>query len=115
MATDNLSLDDIRRHIEELCRRYEHAENFITAPVFEHDPITGEKKRNLGSFQFVQLPAPGDRFTIPRDGWVDGKEQGPAAYYRVLYVGHEPMPEGQRAPPGQCAAFVHVEFMGEYW
>ena len=117
MATNNLSLDDIRRHIEELCGRYEHAmaENFITVPVFERDPITGQQKRNLGMFQFLQLPAPGDPFTIPRDGWVDGKEQGPAAYYRVLYVGHEPMPEGQRAPPGQCAAFVHVEFMGEYW
>ena len=91
------------------------AENFITVPVFERDAITGQQKRNLGMFQFLQLPAPGDRFTIPRDGWVAGKEQGPAVCYRVQYVNHEPMPEGQRAPPGQCAAFVHVEFMGEYW
>jgi len=33
-------------------------ENFITVPVFERDPITGQQKRNLGMFQFLQLPAP---------------------------------------------------------
>lgn len=88
------------------------AENFITVPVFERDPITGKQKRNLGAFQFLQLPAPGDRFTIPRDGWLDGKEQGPPACYRVRCVNHAPMPEGQRAPPGYFLAFVHVEFLG---
>ena len=89
------------------------AENFITVPVFEYDPITGQQKRSLGTFQFLQLPAPGDRFNIPRDGWVDAKGQGPAACYRVLCVAHEPMPEGQSAPPGWSSAFVHMEFLGE--
>src|SRR5215469_1653784 len=59
-------------------------------------------------------PTPSPRRPVQHSaGWVDAKGQGPAACYRVLYVAHEPMPEGQSAPPGWSSAFVHVEFLGE--
>ncbi len=85
----------------------------ISVPVFERDASTGEQKRVLGDFDFVQLPSPGDDFNIRQDNGREG-------CYRVLRIAHEPLRTGQIAPPPEpgcvprSSAFVYVTFIREY-
>lgn len=81
----------------------------IAAPVFQHDAVTLEHLRNLGVFEFEQLPAPDDRFNFTQ-------ANGRVGRYRVLYVAHEPYRAGEpRGDPDRFSALVHVVFIDEFW
>lgn len=81
----------------------------IAVPVFQRDPVTLEHQKNLGDFEFAQLPAPGDQFNIPH-------ANGRVGLYRVICVAHEPLRVGEpRRDPERSSAFVHVAFLNEYW
>lgn len=77
----------------------------IIAPLF----VTKDGKQSLwGSYRFVQLPSPGDRINITA-------HNGRVQRLRVLYVAHEPIAESAAVPTDHELAFVHAEWIDEFW
>ena len=83
------------------------AAEMILAPLFVHE-AAGGGRRNWGVYRFAQLPAPGDRIDIMRD---DGRVQ----CLTVMYVKHEPLREGQIEEDERYSAYVHAEWVGEFY
>ena len=77
----------------------------ILAPSFVHK--NGEQ-RLWGSFKFVQLPAPGDHINI-RD------HRDRVQRLKVMYVAHEPLGEWQPDQPDRESAWVHAEWIDEFY
>jgi len=66
----------------------------ICAVIFECDPKTHEHNRNLGEFDFVQLPAPGDEIEIAR---FDDK----VSLYQVIKTVQHVISHGNKLPHDQ--------------
>lgn len=79
----------------------------ISAPILELDG-TGQRERNLGSFEFAQLPAPGDRVLLPA-------KDGRALIYKVVYVDYSPLRPGEKPGEGWAMAVVNVTYLEGYW
>lgn len=80
----------------------------IAAPVYEREENAEGNKRNLGVYEFEQLPVPGDGFNIPH-------ANGRVGRYRVLRLVHEPLMQGAPSIPDRYSAFVYVALIDEFW
>lgn len=77
----------------------------ILVPLIVHKD---DEQRLWGSFRFVQLPAPGDRVSIM-------DYRGRVQRLKVLHVNHEPLREEQAEQPDRESAWVHAEWLDEFY
>jgi len=76
------------------------------AVVFVRD---GKEIWNRGVFEFLQIPAKGDRFTIKQYGGVSNPD-GAEDVFEVVYVEHFPVRQGE-APTEEPSAKIIVEWI----
>ncbi|KAA1053072.1 hypothetical protein FH063_002991 [Azospirillum argentinense] len=61
-----------------------------------------------GRYRFIDLPSPGDRVNITDD-------RGRVQKLRVMHVAHEPLRDDVADPSDRDLAWVHAEWLEEFY